>query len=109
MNRKIHNAPRETARRRSAGEAAPSAEATVTTVVRIVRRLGVVLHAALDCAVRELASNDMVATAETLRDELKPLCDALVHFEANAELEDLTWHSDGDEVDSSAGDERRER
>jgi len=79
---------REDARRRSAG-VTPSAEATVETVVRVVRRVGVTLSAALDCAIRELAEHDMVASAETLRDELKPLCDALIHFEAEAEAEDV--------------------
>jgi len=35
-----------------------------------------------------LAANDAIATAETLRDELKPLCDALIHFELDAAEED---------------------
>lgn len=78
---------RESARRRHAGEAASAAE-TVLTVIRIVRRLGVILDAALTAAISELLRNDMLATAETLRDELKPLCDALIHFEALAEKED---------------------
>jgi len=69
--------------------ARPSAASESTlTMVRIVRRLGVVLSAALDCCIRELAANDAIATAETLRDELKPLCDALIHFELDAAEED---------------------
>lgn len=55
--------------------------AQVLTIVRIVRRLGVVLGAALDCAIREMIEAEMIATAESLRDELKPLVDSLVHFE----------------------------
>lgn len=66
---------REDARRRLAGETAQ-----VRTIVNIVRRLGVVLGAALDCAIREMIQAEMIATAETLRDELKPLVDVLVHF-----------------------------
>lgn len=65
-----------------------TAEATVETVVDIVRRVGVALHKALDAAVSELMHNDMIASAETLRDELKPLCDALIHFESKPEAED---------------------
>lgn len=80
---------REDARRRHAGAAA-SADATVKTVVRIVRRLGVVLGAALDACISELAREDMYATAQTLRDDLKPLVDALVHFEAEVEVDDGT-------------------
>jgi len=60
---------------------------TVKTVVHIVRRLGVVLNRALDVAITQLLAQEMLATAEALRDDLKPLCDALIHFEA-AELEE---------------------
>jgi len=77
-----HNFARE-GRARSA-----AASPQVQTIVRIVRRLGVVLGAALDASIRELARADMIATAETLRDELKPLVDALVHFEAADAAED---------------------
>lgn len=61
---------------------------TLQTVERIVRRVGVTLNAALDCAIRELVAHDLQATAETLRDELKPLCDSLIHFEALESVED---------------------
>lgn len=108
MSKTVHHPRRDDERRRSAGATAPSATDMVATTVRIVRRLGVVLSAALDCAVRELASHDMIATAETLRDELKPLCDALIHFEAIAESEDLPWHSE-DDVGSDADDVERQQ
>lgn len=70
------------------GRARQGESAQVQTIVRIVRRLGVVLGAALDCSIRELAGHDMIATAEILRDELKPLVDALVHFELQDAEED---------------------
>lgn len=56
-------------------------EGTITAVRNIVRRLGVVLGAALDAAIGEMIQHDMIASAEELRDQLKPLVDALVHFE----------------------------
>lgn len=54
--------------------------ATIKAVTNIVRRLGVVLGAALDASISELLKQGLVSTAETLRDELKPLVDCLVHF-----------------------------
>jgi len=60
-------------------------EATVRAVTNIVRRLGVVLGAALEASISELIKGEFVATAETLRDELKPLVDSLVHFTLEAE------------------------
>lgn len=71
---------REEAKRRRVAESAQ-----VRTIINIVRRLGVVLGAALDAAIREMIQHEMLATAETLRDELKPLVDALVHFELGDE------------------------
>lgn len=55
------------------------------TVLRIVRRLGVVLGSAMECAIAELIRNEMISTAEELRNNLNPLVDALCHFE----LQDL--------------------
>jgi len=57
-------------------------EMKVATVVTVVRRLGYVLLQALEASEKDLADAGYGATAETLRDELKPLCDALLHFEA---------------------------
>jgi len=48
-----------------------------------------VLGAALDACISELISHNMVATAETLRDDLKPLVDALVHFNVEDAREDV--------------------
>lgn len=86
-----HYGSREDARRRSAG-----ATATVLTIRNIVRRMGVTLNAALDCAISEMLAHSMVETAGALRDELKPLVDALVHFEVD-EL-DNAEDDDGDEA-----------
>jgi len=68
--------------RRAAAALSPAEEreATVRAVTNIVRRLGVVLGAALDASISELIKGDFIGTAETLRDELKPLVDSLVHF-----------------------------
>jgi len=70
--------------RRAEGESAQ-----VRTIRNIVRRMGVVLGAALDACISELISHNMVATAETLRDDLKPLVDALVHFNVEDAREDV--------------------
>jgi len=68
--------------RRAAAALSPAEEreATVRAVTNIVRRLGVVLGAALDASISELIKGDFIGTAETLRDELKPLVDSLVHL-----------------------------
>lgn len=77
---------REDARRRLAG--ATASTASVITMRNIVRRMGVTLNAALDCCISELIAHNMVNTAASLRDELKPLCDALVHFDLTEEDDD---------------------
>jgi len=61
--------------------AAEEREATTRAVRSIVRRLGVVLGAALDAAISEMLRHQMIDTAGELRDSLKPLVDGLVHFE----------------------------
>lgn len=70
--------------RRAEGESAQ-----IRTIRNIVRRLGVVLGAALDACIHELLEHNMVGTAENLRDELKPFVDALVHFEVGDHPEDV--------------------
>lgn len=67
--------------RASAASLLAEREATVRAVQSIVRRLGVVLGAAHAAAESELIRHGMVETAEELRNGLKPLIDALVHFE----------------------------
>jgi len=62
-------------------------ERKVATVVTVVRRLGYVLLQALEASEQDLVKAGYGATAETLRDELKPLCDALLHFEAPKQQE----------------------
>jgi len=59
-------------------------EEKVRTVVTVVRRLGVVLGRAHDICERDLLSSGFHETAAALRDELKPLIDALVHFDASS-------------------------
>jgi len=78
-------------RRRSSGDhgrgsasslsAAEEREVTTRAVQSVVRRLGVVLGAAHSAAESELIRHGMSQTATELRDSLKPLIDALVHFE----------------------------
>lgn len=80
---------RENRREASSLAAAQERNATVRAVRNVVRRLGVVLGAAHAAAEEQILRHGMVATAETLRDGLKPLIDSLVHFE----VEDL---DDGD-------------
>lgn len=60
---------------------AESAQATVRAVRAVVRRLGVVLGAAHQAAESEMIRLGMIDTAGELRNSLKPLIDALVHFE----------------------------
>lgn len=67
-------------------------ELKVATVVTVVRRLGFVLLQALEASERDLADAGYGATAELLRDELKPLCDALLHFEGVREKDDGELH-----------------
>jgi len=75
---------RENRREAAALSPAEHREATVRAVTNIVRRLGVVLGAALEATMSELIKGQFIATAETLRDELKPLVDSLVHFQLQA-------------------------
>lgn len=70
--------------------AAEERAATVKAVQNVMRRFGVVLGAALDAAISELIRNELINTAECLRDEIKPLVDSLVHFEVGGD--------DGDET-----------
>jgi len=68
--------------RREAAALSPQEQraATIRAVTNIVRRMGVVLNAALDVTINQLLQQEMLSTAEALRDELKPLCDNLIHF-----------------------------
>jgi len=70
-------------------------ETKVATVVTVVRRLGFILLQALEASEKDLADAGYGATAETLRDELKPLCDALLHFEAPRQQEMFGGDDDG--------------
>lgn len=56
-------------------------EATTRAVTGVIRRLGRVLMAAHEVSEKKLIELDMPATAAELRDAIKPLYDAMIHFE----------------------------
>lgn len=69
----------------SSFSAAEERAAMTRAIQNVVRRLGVVLNAALDASISQLLQAEALDTAGVLRDELKPLCDALIHFEVHDE------------------------
>lgn len=72
---------------RSSLSAAQEREVTTRAIQNIVRRLGIVLGAALDAAIHQLlkGGDENVGLCEALRDALKPYVDQLVHFEVPRE------------------------
>jgi len=68
-------------RERMERESASSLSAQALGLQAMVRRTGVILDRVLTLVATCCRSDDDVAKAETLRDELKPLIDALIHFE----------------------------
>lgn len=62
-------------------------ETKVATVVTVVRRLGHVLMKAHEVAEKDLIEHGFHETAAELRDAVKPLYDAMLHFEAPAQQE----------------------
>lgn len=76
--------------RSASGERRENVTASARTIVRVTRRIGVILGAALDAAISELLRQHALNTATELRDALKPLVDSLCHFE----LDDLEEDDD---------------
>jgi len=62
-------------------------EEKVATVITVVRRLGYVLGKAHEACEADLIAAGFIQTATVLRDDLKPLVDALLHFSADAQTE----------------------
>jgi len=69
-------------------------EQELRTATIVVRRLGFVLGAAHEQCERSLLEKGLHETASVLRDSLKPLVDALIHFEV-----ERTGEEDSDEED----------
>jgi len=61
---------------------ASSLLAQVLELQSVVRRTGVCLDRILTLVMTKVTSDEDLELAESLRDELKPLIDALIHFEA---------------------------
>lgn len=76
-----------TNKRMGPGGALSALELKVATVVTVVRRLGHVLMTAHQVAEKDLIAHGFQATAEELRNSLKPLYDAMLHFEAPEQVE----------------------
>lgn len=81
MSRKYANIPKETMGAGGVAAKLSLLDSQIATVVTVVRRLGFVLGKAHELCESDLIRNGFHETAEVLRDELKPLIDALVHFE----------------------------
>lgn len=79
-------------------------ELKVATVVTVVRRLGHVLMKAHEVAEKDLIAHGFQATAEELRNGIKPLYDAMLHFEAGTQVElvldDVSRETEHDDVTS---------
>lgn len=62
-------------------EAIAQLDEKMKTVITVVRRLGLVLLKAHEICEADLIAAGFKDTAAVLRDELKPLIDALIHFD----------------------------
>lgn len=66
----------------------------------VARSVGLILARALDCAESRLANEKQYALREAIRDEVKPVCDYLIHLDlASIEAPELPeaniiWHDD---------------
>lgn len=58
-----------------------SFSADLRALESVIRRSGVAMERLLQLVLTKVTSDDDVGLAEELRDELKPLIDALIHFE----------------------------
>jgi len=78
------NVPDRGSRKRMERASASSFAAQVPELVSVVRKSGYALAKLHDLVMTRVCSDDDVELAETLNDELKPLIDAMIHFDVEA-------------------------